>query len=424
MMKKLLSLILTAALAGAALCGCAPKTENSSAPGAEKTTISVLSYMGEGSKRTAFKALADAYTAQHPEVEFSIQDLDMGSFMNMLQTRISGGEAPDLIMGTAIGNRHLIEAGQLLDLTEEDFIRAMDPKDLASGTVEEKVYSLPVDWCIMGTFYNKDLFAQYGLSVPKTYTEFMDIIHTFEAAGIVPFTRPYKDANNVTCDFCTQWYPLLECTKNYSYFMDIQSGEKKFSDFPESRQAFDQFKERLDCASDDDIGTDASVSLQLFASGKYPMHINGSWAVGDIIANNPDGNFGVFATPISDDERENLLYQATDDSWMVSSQTKHKEEVLDFMRFMTSQEGVDLWAQQAVALTYIPASSDGMLPPVMQDIVAIAKADRTMNADKFLYFTGEAYDKFNMDCQLFAAMDDRDVDKILEQLDNDLTNLS
>lgn len=441
-MKKITCLLLALVLALGLLAGCtgadaggeaeepaAPAEDSGAASEAPaegeegEVDISVLSYMGEGSKRTALKMITDAYSEAHPGVTFTIQDLDMGNFMSMLQTRMAAGDAPDLIMGAAMYNTHLIEAGQLMDLTGESFVEKTGADALSASTIDGKVYSLPIDWSIMGVFYNKDMFAEYNLEEPTTYAEFITAIETFVDAGIVPFTRAFKDANNVYCDFSTQWYPILERNQDLEYFQKIQSGEKKFSDFPESREALELFAERLSYPSDDDLGTDASVSLQRFAAGEYPMHIDGSWAVGDIIANNPDGNFGVFATPISDNVEENLMYLCTDDAWMVSSQTQHKDVVFDLLDFMVSNEGLEMWANNAVALTFIPTENEPTLPPLMQDIKAVYDAGNTMNIDKYPYFTGEAYDRFNKNIQLFVSMEDRDVDTFLAQLDSEFENL-
>ncbi len=80
------------------------------------------------------------------------------------------------------------------------------------------------------------------------------------------------------------------------FYEKIQNGEKKFSDYPMFKLQADIYAARLSAKRDDDLGTDASRANQLFAS-EYPMCITGSWAIGDIRKNNPDGKFWLLQPP-------------------------------------------------------------------------------------------------------------------------------
>ncbi len=422
-MKKGIRIILTFAIVLTLLAGCGSQEKAGETSGSseaeEKVELSLLSFMGEGSKKDTLKLLADNYMAAHSNVTISIQDLDMASFMSVLQTRISGGDAPDLIMGSPVNSKYLIEADQILDISDVDFIKNMSPSSLAGCTIDGKIYGLPIDIYASGCFYNKDLFEQYHLTAPTTRTEYLNIIKTFEEAGITPFVRPYKDANNVTCDWQTLINPLITQTGNTNYFYDLMYNGKKFVDSEESRKSFELFKEYLDCKSDDDIGTDASVARQKFAAGQYPMMVDGSWCIGDIISNNPDIHFGLFAVPVSDIPEENTLTIGTDDAFMVSKQSQHPDVAIDFLRYFNSEEGTNIWANGAVAITCVTPTVSTSLPAVFDDIFALQEAGLTANADPFGWLEGECYDKFNMDIQLFAAMEDRNVQAFLEQLDTD-----
>lgn len=422
-MKKVISIILALLFIFTLFTGCGSqeKPQGTSLSNAEDKQIelSILSFMGEGTKKDTLKLLADNYMAAHSNVTISIQDLDMGSFMSVLQTRISAGDAPDLIMGSPMNCKYLIEADQILDISDVDFIKDMSASSLAGCTIDGKVYGLPIDIYVSGCFYNKDLFDQYHLTAPTTRTEYLNIIKTFEDAGMTPFVRPYKDANNVTCDWQTLINPLISQTGNTNYFYDLMYNGKKFVDSPESRKSFELFKEYLDCKSDDDIGTDSSVARQKFAAGQYPMMIDGSWCIGDVISSNPNINIGLFPVPVSDVPEENTLTIGTDDAFMVSKQSQNSDTAIDFLRYFNSEEGTNLWANGAVAITCVTPTVASSLPAVFNDVFALQDAGRTANADPFGWLEGECYDKFNMDIQLFAAMKDRDVQSFLEQLDTD-----
>ena len=108
-----------------------------------------------------------------------------------------------------------------------------------------------------------------------------------------------------------------------------------------------------------DLGVDQPTAIQDFAAGKRPMFINGGWIMGDVIASNPEGNFGVFPAPWSNNPDENMMSVALDDAFIVSNTTQHKDEVFKFLDFMLSEEAANLWMENAKLMSsYVDANTD------------------------------------------------------------------
>lgn len=411
-MKKIISMIMVGLLATGLLAGCGGgKSEEE-----DGITLEALSFMGEDTKRDGFDKVIEAWEAEHPDVKINVQHLDYGTYTTTLQTRIGADDAPDLIFGTAILNQELVKSGQIEVLNDYDILKDFTEDQLACMTIEGNTYGVPLDRMVIGVFYNKDMFEEYGVEVPETLTEFYEVCQTFEDAGIVPFIRPYKDAAYIQYDLDTQLYALIDKEGYTDFFTDLESGKTKFVDSTEMREGLELFAKRLSYLSGDDLGTDPAVSSQLFAEGESPMYINGSWTIGDITANNPDGNFGIFTVPISDNAEDNKMYAAVDDAWMVSSESEYKEEAIEFLEFLTSDEGLSVWCETARALPIKDISVEGF-SPLQQEVSDVLANGKTVNVDKYVFFSGEATDKFNKNLQLFV--NEPDVDKTLEQLDNE-----
>lgn len=417
-MKKIIGIVLISAMMMALLAGCGGK-ESTDGESGDEITLEALSFLGEDTKRDGFAEVAKAYEETHPGVKINVQHLDYSTFTTTLQTRIGADDAPDLIFGTAILNQELVKSGQIEVLNDYEILDQFTEDQLACMTIEGNTYGVPLDQMVIGVFYNKDMFEEYHVEVPTTLSEFYDVCKTFEEADIVPFIRPYKDAAYIQYDLDTQLYALIDKTGYTDFFTDLESGKTKFVDSEEMREGLELFKERLSFLSGDDLGTDPAVSSQQFAEGQSPMYINGSWAVGDIVANNPDGNFGIFTVPISDTPEDNKMYAAVDDAWMVSSESDHKEEAIDFLEFMTSDEGLEIWAKTAKAIPINGMEVEGFTP-LLEDVSKIIAEGDIVNVDKYIFFSGEATDKFNKNMQLFV--NDPDVDKTLKQLDQEFQN--
>lgn len=413
-MKKRMSVILVIAMTVLMAAGCGEKKD--AKEDENTTTLEAISFMGEDTKRDGFAQVAEAYEKSHPGVKINVQHLDYGTFTTTLQTRIGADDAPDLIFGTAILNQELVKSGQIEVLNDYDILEQFTDEQRACMTIEGNTYGVPLDQMVICAFYNKDMFEKYDVKVPETLSEFYTACETFEDAGIVPFIRPYKDAAYIQYDLDTQLYALIDKAGKTDFFTDLESGKTSFVDSVEMREGLELFAKRLSYLSGDDLGTDPAVSSQLFAEGKSPMYINGSWVVGDIIANNPDGNFGIFSVPVSDDPEDNKMYAAVDDAWMISSKSKHKEEAADFLEFMTSDEGMQIWSETAKAIPLKSMETEGF-PALLEEVSAYVEKGHTVNVDKYVFFSGEATDKFNKNMQLFV--NDPDVDKTLEQLDKE-----
>lgn len=416
-MKRKISAVLVIAMTVLAAAGCGGNKETEEDSSA--TTLEAISFMGEDTKRDGFAQVAEAYEKAHPGVKINVQHLDYGTFTTTLQTRIGADDAPDLIFGTAILNQELVKSGQIEILNDYDILKQFTEEQRACMTIEGNTYGVPLDQMVICAFYNKDMFDKYNVKVPETLSEFYKACETFEDAGIVPFIRPYKDAAYIQYDLDTQVYALIDKAGKTDFFTDLESGKAKFTDSPEMREGLELFAKRLSFLSGDDLGTDPAVSSQLFAEGKSPMYINGSWVVGDIIANNPDGNFGIFSVPVSDNPEDNKMYAAVDDAWMVSSKSDHKKEAVDFLEFMTSDEGMQIWSKAAKAIPLKSIETEG-LPALLEEVSGYVEKGHTVNVDKYVFFSGEATDKFNKNMQLFV--NDPDVEATLKQLDKEFQN--
>lgn len=78
-----------------------------------------------------------------------------------------------------------------LDLTDAGIdTSGLDEKMLASTTVDGKLLSLPMGQKLRGMAVNKTLLEHEGLSVPQTWSEFLETLETLKAKGYTPIQGP------------------------------------------------------------------------------------------------------------------------------------------------------------------------------------------------------------------------------------------
>ena len=208
-MKKLTTICFASTLVIASLSGCAPKenASSSSAPAAsaaattapadngKKVTLTVSHFMVEKPKVETFKKLTESFTKANPNIAFDIQVQPVDKFAESMKMKIAAGDAPDIIFGRPAGMVEFTKAGNLLDITNEPFTKKIDEKFIPNVSYEGKVYGLPIDLMTNGVIYNKDIFKQNGIEIPKTYSDLVKASETLKAKGIPAFAASWKDGH-------------------------------------------------------------------------------------------------------------------------------------------------------------------------------------------------------------------------------------
>ncbi len=226
-MKKLLALLLTVCLLGGLIM---------TASAEEPVTITILHYMGNEVKLNAFNKILNGYMELHPNVTFDSQALSQNEYITQLRTRIGAGDAPDIMMGQPGQYADIIEAGYVMDLTDNELISALGltEGDIKNCSYNGHVYALPLDFKTYGIIYNKAIFEQYGLTVPSTQDALDAICKTLKDNGIDPWARNYSNVTypDIEIDGIKDILPN-ECRRQHAD--DIRHKNKRAADIVDFR---------------------------------------------------------------------------------------------------------------------------------------------------------------------------------------------
>jgi raffinose/stachyose/melibiose transport system substrate-binding protein len=137
-----------------------------------------------------WQAMADAFTAEHPNVTINITVRENEAFKAALQTALQAGDVPDLFQSWGGGGlREQVDAGLVRDITDEasSFIGDLSAGAASLYQVDGKQYGIPYNIGMVGFWYNKGLFADAGIEAPPTtWDELLADVQALKDAGITP----------------------------------------------------------------------------------------------------------------------------------------------------------------------------------------------------------------------------------------------
>jgi multiple sugar transport system substrate-binding protein len=170
---------------------------------------------------------------------------DTTIYQNTLNQAAKTGKGPDLLTWWS-GYRMVDGAtnGIFADITDvwTDAIKAGDVSaDLQKQfQVGKKTYGIPNGVSYWPMFYNKKVFAENNLTVPKTWAEFINICDTLKAKGITPLTASVDGAWPAFI-----WFEQLLISQDPKLYLDLTSNKIKYTN-PKVKAVLQIWKDMID----------------------------------------------------------------------------------------------------------------------------------------------------------------------------------
>ena len=162
--------------------------------------INVLSLWG-GSEEEAFKKVLADFTAK---TGWGVKyEADRQTYSTTLQSRITGGNPPDIAIIPGIGFlRRFAKDGSLKKISDLGVDASTLTQDypegfLAAGTVDGELYALPAKYNNKGTmWFRPDVYKAASVTAPKTWDEYKAMLETTkDKPGAMPVGAvPGRDA--------------------------------------------------------------------------------------------------------------------------------------------------------------------------------------------------------------------------------------
>ena len=189
-LNKTLKKAAVAAMAGAMVvamgaCGGGNGTN------ADKTKLTFLSWNNE----QTMKPYLDEFEKENPDIQIDFSySPPTPEYIQTLQTRLVGNQAPDVFIITSENKADLITNQYVRDLTDEPFMKNISQANKDFVSRDGKVYGMSVSSWASGIIYNKDLLAKVGAKgVPDNWDDFLKLCAKLKKAGVTPFLETVAD---------------------------------------------------------------------------------------------------------------------------------------------------------------------------------------------------------------------------------------
>ena len=364
----ILSMVLTACGTAATQAPAAGATQ--AAP-AEKVTLRVLVH--QNPPMVAFmEEFNKKFQDKYPNVTVDMAVVNANDLSTVTQTRLTANDIDVIdIFGFANGAQpymksvdapnwqQLIEAGLLMDITDQAFTKNYDEATLKdAGSYNGKVYSVNLGRVsYSGIYYNKDLFTANKLAVPTTWGELVTACETFVAAGTPCMTAGGKDGWPIfvgAYGLIGSIYPDQAALVEGLWTGTIKRNDEKSLGMWEKMQIYAR-----DMMEPGASGVAGDAAPGRFASGAVAMFPGGTWYAPAIEAAEPAFDWGYIPFPGSDNADDNkYLFGKYDQGWAIAAKTPNKEAAINYLTEFSAPENYQAFAN---AVGFIPTQPTAKL---------------------------------------------------------------
>jgi len=244
----------------------------------------------------------------------------------------------------------------MVDISKEPFIANITDSFLPTVSQNGEVFGVPVGYAAAGgVLYNKKVFEQVGVSVPKSWAEFEANNEKFKAAGIPPVLQTYGDDWTSQLFVLADFYNVAQANSNFA--ADYTANKAKYATTPGAMDGFSYLQEGFEKGwyQKDFATTKFEQGLGMLANGEVAQYPMLTQVMNTVATNYPDqvNDIGFFALPGQDAAKNGATV------WMplafyIPKTSEHIDIAKDFFAFVASTDGADaITAQVTPAGPYL-----------------------------------------------------------------------
>ncbi|MCX7711232.1 MAG: ABC transporter substrate-binding protein [Clostridia bacterium] len=357
MTKRLIAIAVSFALVGSLFVGCGqkaaapaeePKKEAAAAETKKEEKKEEKKVAGKllwSSHRTDFQTTVlpeyiKEFNQQFPDVKIEIETYK--DYYDTMKVKMSSNDMPDI--WTTAGDKFTREQRQAASVDVSDIAKDYQGTDLFQGA-DNKVYGIPTGMSATAVVYNKKLFKELGIEVPKTLDEFIAAGKKIKAAGKVGLATAAK----AKWPLSNYWFATPDTIAGEIDIKNKYANEDEpfnpDNALVKSYMLLKKFKDE-GILEKDPVSADWEPMKKEFRAGNVGMFYLGNWfipqAIGEALKTE---DVGFFPLPYDNDPNTNCVAMGPDVGWAMGKNSKAPEAQKAFYTWLVDTKHVD-WANK------------------------------------------------------------------------------
>lgn len=280
--------------------------------------------------------------------DIDVTTISVTGFANPVQPYMTDADTPYW--------QQLIEAGLLMDLSDQAFVQNYDQAAIDDGSFDGSVYSLNLGRTIYsGMFVNLDLLAEVGVDVPTTWDELVSVCDAVDAAGSKCMIAGGQDAWPVFVGS----YGLLGALypDQQGLVEGLWTGDAAWND-EQGQELFDKYATYASLLDAESAGLTGDSAAQRYTAGDVAFGPMGAWNAGPI-DDGAEFEWTYIPFPGSDDAADNqTLFGKYDMAFAVSADTPVEDIAMAYLDAFSEPENYNAFAN---ATNYLPTQPTATL---------------------------------------------------------------
>ncbi len=310
-----------------------------------------------------------AFEAENPGIKVKFTPSAPAEYNAVLNSKLEAGSAGDLITCRPFdASLALYDAGRLADLS--DLAGMANFSDVAKSAWQTDdgaaSFCVPMASVIHGFIYNKDAFAELGVSVPQTEAEFFDVLEKFKADGNY---IPLAMGTNDQWEAATMGYNNIgpNYWKGEQGRLALIAGDQKLTD-DAWVAPYRTLARWADYMGDGYEAQTYPDSQNIFTLGRAAIYPAGSWEITGFNAL-ADFEMGAFKPPVQNAGDTCYISDHTDIAMGLNAASPNADAARVFLDWMGTSEFATIYANALPGFFSLSSHEVAMQDPLAQEIV-------------------------------------------------------
>ncbi len=314
----------------------------------ERVTLRLAAIVNDQEQVTAVVA---EYMRRNPHVTINTSFAPIDQYNVVLRTQLAAGTGPDIlfVFAGAAGNPMsvglLAANNHLADLSNEPWVREIPAGVRSSVQHGGRTFIYPVNKLVIGLFYNRQIFREVGLEVPRTWNDLLAACERLNRAGITPLAL----ANQVLWVTQLMSHAITASTvyaRDPDFDIRLAQGRATFSASAGYRDALQRYLElnRRGCFNRFPNATSYEDLVRMMATGRAAMTVQ---TPGFAFQATRHGmtveQLGMVPFPVHNDGTRPWIFASVISAFGVNAASRNQAAARDFIRFLTQPEILNIY---------------------------------------------------------------------------------